>query len=185
MKKEWILALGIGIFLWVTILFLGCASSSHGENLKPKDPKEKQEKKANKNTKEKKVEKNAKKGNSKTSQEGKNKKNTSSKPKYTKKMVEEGKKLFQKLCFVCHGKNGGGDGPAAAALNPKPRNFQDIKHMKKRSDKWLYTAIKKGGAAVKLSPLMAPFPQLKDKEIKNLIAFIRSLGKEKNKKEKK
>ncbi len=34
-----------------------------------------------------------------------------------------GKELFGQQCTSCHGAVGAGDGPAAAALNPKPRNF--------------------------------------------------------------
>jgi mono/diheme cytochrome c family protein len=39
------------------------------------------------------------------------------------KMAARGKELFQTNCASCHGPQGRGDGPAAAALNPKPRNF--------------------------------------------------------------
>ncbi len=38
-------------------------------------------------------------------------------------LVQEGKTLFSTNCASCHGANGKGDGMAAAALNPKPRNF--------------------------------------------------------------
>ena len=38
-------------------------------------------------------------------------------------MVTMGKNLFTTNCISCHGANGKGDGVAAAALNPKPRNF--------------------------------------------------------------
>ncbi|MBI3395341.1 MAG: c-type cytochrome, partial [Spirochaetia bacterium] len=36
------------------------------------------------------------------------------------------KKLFTERCSTCHGPMGKGDGPAGAALNPKPRNFSKI-----------------------------------------------------------
>ena len=32
---------------------------------------------------------------------------------------------FKQKCVVCHGDHGAGDGPGAAALNPKPRAFGD------------------------------------------------------------
>ncbi len=38
-------------------------------------------------------------------------------------LVQEGKKLFTTNCVSCHGANGKGDGVAAAALKPSPRNF--------------------------------------------------------------
>ncbi len=38
-------------------------------------------------------------------------------------MVAMGKSIFSTNCVSCHGANGKGDGVAASALNPKPRNF--------------------------------------------------------------
>jgi mono/diheme cytochrome c family protein len=37
--------------------------------------------------------------------------------------IAKGKELFNANCKSCHGEQGNGDGPAGAALNPKPRNF--------------------------------------------------------------
>jgi len=37
--------------------------------------------------------------------------------------LEKGKGLFTVNCVPCHGEKGDGSGPAAVALNPKPRNF--------------------------------------------------------------
>ncbi|MFA3782062.1 cytochrome c [Melioribacteraceae bacterium 4301-Me] len=41
----------------------------------------------------------------------------------TSDLISQGKKLFETTCASCHGTEGKGDGPAGAALNPKPRNF--------------------------------------------------------------
>ncbi len=38
-------------------------------------------------------------------------------------LLSKGKSLFSANCSSCHGEGGNGDGPAGAALNPKPRNF--------------------------------------------------------------
>ena len=38
-------------------------------------------------------------------------------------LLAKGKEVYEVNCASCHGPNGAGDGPAGAALNPKPRNF--------------------------------------------------------------
>ena len=43
--------------------------------------------------------------------------------KPTPELIEKGKNLFTTICVSCHGADGKGDGPSAASLNPKPRNF--------------------------------------------------------------
>lgn len=41
----------------------------------------------------------------------------------TPELVAKGKGIYTAQCSGCHGSEGKGDGAAAAALNPKPRNF--------------------------------------------------------------
>lgn len=41
----------------------------------------------------------------------------------TPALADKGKTIFSVNCASCHGTTGKGDGPAAAALNPKPRDF--------------------------------------------------------------
>ena len=45
------------------------------------------------------------------------------KPAETPEAVADGKKVYEKRCWYCHGIEGGGDGPAARTMFPKPRNF--------------------------------------------------------------
>jgi mono/diheme cytochrome c family protein len=88
-----------------------------------------------------------------------------------------GKAKYESLCAGCHGKAGKGDGPAAASLNPKPQDHSDGKVMNSLSDQYLTDIIKNGGAAVKKSPLMPAWGKtLKDQEVADAIAYIRSLA---------
>jgi cytochrome c oxidase cbb3-type subunit 3 len=89
---------------------------------------------------------------------------------------EEGKKVYMQFCASCHGQSGKGDGPAAAALNPKPRDHTDRQYMSSLSDEQLFKVIKEGGASVGKSPLMPPWgPSIKDEQIKDVIAYVRTL----------
>ena len=100
------------------------------------------------------------------------------KEKQEKGDPKKGKEKYMEnmRCSACHGDSGKGDGPAAFALNPKPRNYTDCAVMSKKSDAELFKVIKEGGPAVGLSPLMAPFgSQLNDKEVWDVVAFIRSI----------
>ncbi len=38
--------------------------------------------------------------------------------------LNAGQKLFNRYCASCHGYEGGGDGPSARSLDPKPRDFR-------------------------------------------------------------
>lgn len=88
-----------------------------------------------------------------------------------------GKAKYDLLCASCHGNTGKGDGPAAAAMNPKPRNHTDGKYMNALTDKYLFDIIKGGGVGVGKSPLMPVWGgQLTDQDITNLVAYIRSLA---------
>lgn len=88
--------------------------------------------------------------------------------------LKAGQTKFQTLCVTCHGATGKGDGPAAAGLNPKPKNLSATK----RTDVELKKIIKEGGAANGMSPLMPPWGHsLSPQDIDNLVTYIRSLGK--------
>ena len=89
----------------------------------------------------------------------------------------KGKEIYAKSCSSCHGPEGKGNGTAAAAINPKPTNLADKATISKLDDAALSNAIVKGGAATGKSPLMPAFGQLKDQEVKDLVAYIRSIAK--------
>lgn len=85
---------------------------------------------------------------------------------------------FSSLCSSCHGVDGKADGAAAAAMNPRPRNFHDKAWQAKVDDNHIAKAIKEGGAAVGLSGTMPPWGAvLNDDEVKGLVAMIRAWGK--------
>lgn len=89
----------------------------------------------------------------------------------------EGKKLYITYCSGCHGESGKGDGPAAVSLPVKPTNHTDGAAMNQLPDKFLLEIISKGGQAVGKSSFMPAWGnQLKEKQIRDVIAHIRSLA---------
>jgi high-affinity iron transporter len=88
-----------------------------------------------------------------------------------------GKVTYDKTCGMCHGPAGKGDGPAAAALPTKPRNHTDGQYMNPLKDDYLFKIIKDGGASVGKAQFMTAWgSQLKDPDIWNVIAYIRTLA---------
>jgi len=87
----------------------------------------------------------------------------------------DARKLFTTKCVVCHGDHGAGDGPGAAALNPKPRAFGDAAWQASVTDDQIKKTILEGGAAVGKSPAMSANPDLADKpdELSALVKIVR------------
>jgi mono/diheme cytochrome c family protein len=86
----------------------------------------------------------------------------------------KGKEIFQASCAACHGPEGKGDGAAAAALDPKPRNLSDADYLSTLSNEHLLKVISEGGASVGKSPMMAAWGGiLSENDILNVIAYIR------------
>jgi len=92
----------------------------------------------------------------------------------------KGAEIYKMYCALCHGDAGRGDGPGAAALNPKPRTLAEKAYMDSLSDKHLYTVIKDGGPAVGLSMFMTAWGAIlkEDQAIHDVVAFVRSLATE-------
>ena len=76
-----------------------------------------------------------------------------------------GQSLYAAKCHICHGANGRGDGPAAAALNPKPADFT-------KPSFWQNNAGEKISKTLKNGKGMMPAFNLKDDEIKALIDYM-------------
>ncbi len=80
-------------------------------------------------------------------------------------------------CNACHGDTGLGDGPGAAGLTVKPRDYTDATWQGSVSDADIKNVIKTGGAANGLDPTMIAYGHLADSDIDNMVAYIRSLAK--------
>ncbi len=99
--------------------------------------------------------------------------------------ADSGKELFIKTnCNSCHGMEGKGDGPIAAALDPKPRNYTvgDFKFDANKDgtpggDEDLALVIKNGAQPYGGSAMMMPNPTLSETDVKLLVTYIRSLKK--------
>lgn len=88
------------------------------------------------------------------------------------------KQNYDSFCSRCHGESGKGDGPAAATLKTKPRDFAECARMATLTDDTLFKTIKDGGGAVGLSADMPAWKEgFEDSEIKDLVAFVRSFCK--------
>jgi cytochrome c553 len=85
--------------------------------------------------------------------------------------------VWQTRCTTCHGAGGKGDGAAAVALNPKPRDLSLATWQAGVTDEHIEKVIAEGGQAVGLSMLMPANPDLTSKPevIKALRAHVRSL----------
>ena len=87
------------------------------------------------------------------------------------KGVGNAKKNVETNCVTCHGPNGKGDGPAAAALPPpKPADWTSPK-IAAESDGELFWKISNGRGA------MPPWKHLPDKDRWEIVNYIRTLQK--------
>jgi mono/diheme cytochrome c family protein len=88
-------------------------------------------------------------------------------------LITRGKTLFENNCTACHGPKGQGDGPAAATMNPQPRDFT-------RPNGWtngyhepgIFKTLTEGVNGTSMSP----FDYLPKKDRMALVQYIQSLG---------
>ena len=84
--------------------------------------------------------------------------------------VNGGKALYQTYCTPCHGTKGKGDGPAAAALTPKPADHTS-QALSKETDGSLFYKISEGR-----TPMPKYKEALKDNQRWMLVDYIRTLS---------
>ena len=100
---------------------------------------------------------------------------TASATTVTPAIIERGRGIYKVNCVACHGETGKGDGPAAGALKPPPRDHTDYAYMSTLTDKQVADVIKMGGA-IKGRPLMPSHPQIGSADMDALVAYIRTLS---------
>ena len=86
----------------------------------------------------------------------------------------KGQEVYNTYCALCHGPTGLGDGVAAAALDPKPRDLSSAAILETYTDEYLVNVITNGGAAVGKSPVMMAWGGIiSPEDIENVVAHIR------------
>ena len=66
-------------------------------------------------------------------------------PEEFRKHLENGRRVYYRNCFYCHGDNMAGDGMFVHGLNPIPTNFRDSGTIAMLRDTFLFWRISKGG----------------------------------------
>ena len=89
-----------------------------------------------------------------------------------------GAKFYAETCTPCHGATGKGDGAAAAALDPKPRDLTSKEWQESIDDKYLHEIIQYGGGKVGKAIAMPGNPVLGSQPdtMASLIAHIRTMA---------
>ena len=81
-----------------------------------------------------------------------------------------GAEVFKTNCEACHGPQGHGDGPAGAALDPKPKNLAELQTT--AGDDYLFWRVNTGKEG---TSMVAWKGVLTDEQIWQVISFIRTL----------
>ncbi len=94
--------------------------------------------------------------------------------RFDSQSIAAGKAIYfgKGLCVNCHGADGKGDGPGAAAFDPGPRDFTNAKWQKVRSDGEIFVAITEGTQF----GMIAFDDSLTVQEKWDLVNYIRMLG---------
>jgi mono/diheme cytochrome c family protein len=88
--------------------------------------------------------------------------------------VTEGESLYQSNCYSCHGEEARGNGPAAAALEPKPPDL--VASQDEMSDDYLHWRIAEGGMMRPFNSVMPAWKGiLSEDQIWKIITYLRTL----------
>jgi mono/diheme cytochrome c family protein len=97
----------------------------------------------------------------------------SSDPTFLPISAANGAKIYKKQCIACHGEKGKGDGPAAAAFNPRPSNLADAELMQGLTEEELREAVAEGkGAMPGFASILPP------EDLEAVLKYIRALSAE-------
>lgn len=92
--------------------------------------------------------------------------------KATQASLAAGQKIFEKLCYLCHGMKGDGEGPSGKNLLVRPADFTNKALMGQQSD---------GALAFKISSGRNSMPQFagqfSEEQLWNIINYIRQFTK--------
>jgi len=89
----------------------------------------------------------------------------------------EGEAIFQTRCFVCHGREGKGNGPASTGLGATVRDLTTSSWQDATSDETIRSVIRNGAQSVGGSVAMVPNRDLSDAQLQSLVFYIRRLRK--------
>jgi mono/diheme cytochrome c family protein len=97
-----------------------------------------------------------------------------------------GKKVYEEICFACHGLKGDGKGPGWLNTKPGPQVFINSVYMSRLTDQYMFNVVKYGKLAVlkrqipdkKFESLAMPSfgAVLEDDQIRKLINFERAFS---------
>ncbi|MBK7859813.1 MAG: cytochrome c [Archangiaceae bacterium] len=91
-------------------------------------------------------------------------------------LLDKGKAAFMVNCMACHGEKGAGDGPGAAALNPKPRNFTTDAFKQGETPDAVFKTVSGGVAGTAMVPF-AHIPEDDRWALAHWVLELRKVGK--------
>jgi mono/diheme cytochrome c family protein len=88
-----------------------------------------------------------------------------------------GEKVYRHYCQICHGDKGQGNGFNSSRLEPRPRDFTDVKFWQSTSAERVHDAVAQGGAVNGKSVLMPAWGHtLTERQRRDVIVFIRAFA---------